>query len=189
MTFAAFLNEDKAKRDFLMGFLVKHHKNVIDNLTTKDSLSYADVKQQLMDINTSESSDNIALFASKPCGNKMMGKKSKGNSDSSLPKSKTYTWCKQHNPGKSERHTWIECLRLQEGNKENKEKKKDEEANITTETKVRTKSFYFDTACTSHMTPYAGRLLNYTKCSGFVKSTSQECLEIEGKGDVVMVCS
>jgi len=44
-TFATFLNEDKAKRDFLLGFSVKHHKNMIDNLTTKDSLSYADVKQ------------------------------------------------------------------------------------------------------------------------------------------------
>jgi len=44
-TFATFLNQDKAKRDFLLGFLVKHPKNVNDNLTTKDSLSYADVKQ------------------------------------------------------------------------------------------------------------------------------------------------
>jgi hypothetical protein len=44
-TFASFLWEDKAKREFLMGFLVKHHKNVIDNLTTQDSLWYADVKQ------------------------------------------------------------------------------------------------------------------------------------------------
>jgi hypothetical protein len=43
-TFAVFLNEAKAKQDFLMGFLVKHHKDVIDNLTTKDSLSYVAVK-------------------------------------------------------------------------------------------------------------------------------------------------
>ena len=44
-TFAVFLNEDKAKQDSLMGFWFKHHKNMIDNLTTKDSVSYADVKQ------------------------------------------------------------------------------------------------------------------------------------------------
>ena len=53
-----------------MGFLVKHHKNVIDNLMTKDSLSYADVNQSLMDIDTSESDDNTALFTSKRSGNK-----------------------------------------------------------------------------------------------------------------------
>jgi len=140
-TFAAFLKEDKPKQDFLMGFLVKHHKNVIDNLTTKDSLSYADVKQRLMDIDTSDTQDDTALFTSKPSGCKEKGKKAKGNSDSSSQKSKTCIWWKKNNPGKSKGHTWNECFRLQKLNKEKKEKEKDEEANITTETKVRTKSF------------------------------------------------
>jgi len=71
-------------------------------------------------------------------------------------------------------------------NQEKKEKEKDEEANITTETKVRNKFFYVDTAGTSHMTPYAARLLNYSKCSGFGKSSSQESMEIVGKGDLIM---
>jgi len=48
-------------------------------------------------------------------------------------------------------------------NKEKKEKEeKDmaEEANVTTEEqKVWNKSLYFDTACTSHMTPYADIVL------------------------------
>jgi len=101
-TFATFLNEDMAKRDFLLGVLVKHHKNVIDNLTTKDSLSYADVKQRLMDIDTSGIEDNSALFVSKPSGNKKKGKKPSklGNSNnSSSSSSKTCTWCKNHNAG------------------------------------------------------------------------------------------
>jgi len=73
--------------------------------------------------------------------------------------------------------------------KENYEKEKADEANVTTEEqKVRNKSFYFDTACTSHMTPYAGRLLNYLVCGGFVKSSSQKSTEIVGKRDVVMDC-
>jgi len=155
---------------------------------TKDSMSYTDVKQRLIDINTSEPEDNTALYTSKPSGNKKKGKKPKGNSDSSSPKSKTCTWCKKHNAGKSEEHTWNECFCLQKSNKEKKEKEKDEEANITTGTKVRNKSFYFDMACTSHRTPYAERLLNYTKCSGFVKSSSQASIEIVGKGDVIMEC-
>jgi hypothetical protein len=44
-TFAAFLHEVMAKEDFSMGLLVKHLKHVFNNLTTEDSLSYADVKQ------------------------------------------------------------------------------------------------------------------------------------------------
>jgi len=72
--------------------------------------------------------------------------------------------------------------------KETEEKDKAEEANITKDVKVRNKSFYFDTACTPDMTPYAGRLLNYSKSSGFVKSSSQKSMEIVGKGDVIMDC-
>ena len=100
--FVAFLQEGKAKRDFLMGFLVKHHQNVIDNLTTKDNLLYADVEQRLLDIDTSDSNNDTDLFTSKPSGNKKKGKKPKWNSDSSSSKSKTCTWCRKHNPGKSE---------------------------------------------------------------------------------------
>ena len=65
---------------------------------------------------------------------------------------------------------------------------KDEEANISTETKVRNKSFCFDTPCTSDMTSYAGRLLNYSKCTRYLKSSSQASMEIVGKGDMIMEC-
>jgi len=108
-----------------MGFLVKHHKNVINNLTAKDNLSYADVKQRLLDIDTSDSQDNTALFASEHWGNKMKGKKPRRNTDSSSPKSNTCTWCKKHNPGPSEEHTWNECFRLLKVNTEKKEKEHD----------------------------------------------------------------
>jgi len=147
-----------------------------------------------MDIDTSHIEENSALSVSKPSGNKKKGKNTSksGNSNNSSSSPKTCTWCKKFNPGKSEGHTWNECFRLQKMNKEKKEKEekdKAEEANITSEDlKVRNKFFYFKTACTSHMTPYAGRLLNYSVCGGFVKSSSQKSLEIVGKGGVVMDC-
>ena len=65
-----FLNKHNAKPGLWIGFLVKHHKHVINNLKTKYSLSCADVKQGLMDIDTPKSVHNSALFASKPKGNK-----------------------------------------------------------------------------------------------------------------------
>jgi len=145
-----------------------------------------------MDIDTSGIEDNSALVVSKPLGNKKKGKKptkSRNSNNSSSPK--ICTWCKKHNPAMSEGHTWNECFHLQNMNKENKEKEekdKAEEANVTTEEKVRNKSCYFDTACTSHMTPQAGHLLNYSVCDGFVRSSSQKSMEIAGKGDVVMDC-
>ena len=152
---------------------------MIDILTTKDSLFYADIMQRLRDIDTSEIEDSSAFSDSKTSGHKKKVKKptKSGNSNnSSSLSSKTCTLCKKHNPGKSEGHTWNECFRLQKMTKERKEeeeKDKAEEANVTIEDqKVRNKSFHFDTACTSHMTAYAGRLLNYSVCAGFVQTSS-----------------
>jgi len=73
--------------------------------------------------------------------------------------------------------------------KEKEGKEKAEEANVTTqEHKLRNKSFKINTARTSHMTRYAGSLLNYSVCGRFVKCSTQECMEIVGKGDIVMDC-
>ena len=114
--FATCLNEDKAKRDVVLDFLVKHKKHVIDTLTTKDSLLYADFKQELMDIAISEFEDNSALWVSEPSGNSY-------SSSCSSSSSNSCTWFKEHNPGKSEGHTLNECFRLEKMNKEKKEKK------------------------------------------------------------------
>ena len=65
-------------------------------------------------------------------------------------------------------------------------KEKDQEANVTMEDTIRNICFYFVMACTSHITMYAGHRLNYTKCSAFVTSCSQDSMTIVGKGNVIM---
>lgn len=124
-TLAAFLNEDKAKRDILLGFLIKNHDNVVDNLTTNDSPTYVEVKQRLIDIDTSKEVDDSSQFVSKASGNEKTGKKLKLNhkssSSSSAWASKVCTWCKMQNPRKSEGHVWNECFRLGKLNKQKKE--------------------------------------------------------------------
>src|SRR5690606_20765496 len=48
--FKTFLSHDKTKCDFLLSFLVRHPdwKNIVDNLTTTDALSYSNVKCHLL---------------------------------------------------------------------------------------------------------------------------------------------
>jgi hypothetical protein len=60
----------------------------------RDSLSYAEVKQRLMDIDYLKADVNSGLFASKASGNKMKGQEPIGNCDCSLPKCTTSIWCK-----------------------------------------------------------------------------------------------
>jgi len=42
--FRAFLEEDYAKRDFLLAALSEHYPNPVDNLTTKTNLTYAEAR-------------------------------------------------------------------------------------------------------------------------------------------------
>jgi hypothetical protein len=190
-TFSAFLDEDKAQRDFLLGFLVKHHQNVVDNLTTKEDLTFAEVKQRLMDMSSNlEGSPETALNTTQ---NKGKQKNKKNKKTDKKTEVKDCTWCVKHNPGKSCGHSWNDCFCLKKHNEEKKKESKDvakkEEANVTTENQqVRTKSFYFDTVCTSHMTPFPERFQNFKTCFGLVESSSKQQMEIKGKGDIVMDC-
>jgi hypothetical protein len=190
--FLAFLDEYKVQRDFLLGFLVQHHQNVVENLTTKDDLTFADVKKRLIDMfPTIQGSSETALNTFQQIGNKKINKNKKTDKKSDI---KDFTWCAKHNPGRSTSHTWNRCYRLKKHNEEKKKESKDapkkEEVNVTVETpQVGSKSFYFDTVYTSHMTPYPERLQIYTTCSGLVESSSKQQMEIKGKGDIVVDCT
>lgn len=46
--FKELLAHDEAKRDFLLAILLPHMPNVIDNILTKDTMSYAEAKQCLV---------------------------------------------------------------------------------------------------------------------------------------------
>ena len=106
------------------------------------------------------------------------------------PKAKDCTWCAKHNSSKLLGHTWNNCFRLKKHNKEKKKESKDnkkQEANIAMETQnIRTKSFYFNMACTSHMTPFSERLQNFRNCSEHIESSSKQQMEIKGNGDLVL---
>jgi hypothetical protein len=164
----------------------------VDNLTTKEDLTFADVKKRLIDMSpTIQGTSETALNTVQQKGNKKNKKTKKTDNKS---EAKDCTWCAKHNPGMSLGHTWNDCDRLKKHNEEKKKESKDApkqgEAHVTTEKQqVRTTSFYFDTACTSHMTPFPQRLQNYTICSGFVESSSKQQMEIKGKGDIVMDCA
>ncbi|RKF83297.1 hypothetical protein GcM3_014032, partial [Golovinomyces cichoracearum] len=115
--FGTFLGNDKAKRDFLLGMLSRHCKNVVDNLTTKDDLSFTDVKQRLLDCDYE--SNNSALLtreASKP--GKVKGQRKQGRNwrkPERVQKAVTEcTYCRKHHPSLPRNHLYTDCNRLKE---------------------------------------------------------------------------
>src|SRR5690349_11544092 len=166
--FAQFLEEDKTKRDFLLSFMVKRYRNIVDNLSTKDNLSFADVRQTFLDLDRTHEKPSISNSALYTTENKPTSSKKKNEN-------KECNYCKKWYSGKSAGHTFNNCSRVKEdkASKKNKwaEDRKKEEAHITMEdTKVRHYTITFDTACTSHIIPYTDRLKNFTICSGLVRS-------------------
>ncbi|KHJ34328.1 hypothetical protein EV44_g3137 [Erysiphe necator] len=108
--FANFLLKDLVKRDSLLDFLGRHKKNVVDNLTTKTDLTFAVVKQRLLDIDFEEVS-HTALAAGS-----ITSKKPVLTRRSGIRKTITCSYCRKHHPKSNLNHKWYKCLKLKEFN-------------------------------------------------------------------------
>jgi transposase InsO family protein len=194
--FREFLEEDKAKRDFLLGFLVKHHQNVVDNLTTKDSLSYSDVVQKLHSLSSNEleSSSSVAYKV-----NQQPARGKKKNSDSTNKKECTY--CKAHKLGSYVGHVWNDCRKLKAKQEADRDGKKKETANVAQEETLHHAlrvdavsdpsviyTWIFDTGASSHMTFNKGLFHSLADHHGYVKVGGGRRLRIKGKGVCWLNC-
>ena len=202
--FYDFLEQDKAKRDFLLGFLVNHHQNVVDNLTTKDDLSYSDVVQRMRSLstNTDGSSSTVAF---KVQATKKPYKKSSdfkrpttsGSGNHTPEGRKECTYCKKHSPGNQLGHLWHECRRLKA---KNEEKKKESSAKVAREDNSDhalastvsnpsvTHTWIFDTGASSHMTRNKELFTQLSPIRRNVKIGDSTRLQAQGKGTVILNC-
>ncbi|KAI0991954.1 hypothetical protein K3495_g16232, partial [Podosphaera aphanis] len=104
-----FLEEDKAKRDFLLALLAEHHENIVDNITTKDEFSFTEVKQRLMNIDHQKSqTSQVALITKEDNRNFKISKHQSQYNPNQC------NWCKKHHPGRHLGHSWNNCKRLKE---------------------------------------------------------------------------
>ncbi|RKF84043.1 hypothetical protein GcM3_002022 [Golovinomyces cichoracearum] len=112
--FAKFLQKDLAKRDFLLGFLSRYKRNVVDNLTTKSDLTFAAVKQHLLDINYEEVTDTNLITSSSTIEKSLL---SRPSGIVKKTKDNTCSYCKKHYPKSNLNYRWFKCERLKEDKK------------------------------------------------------------------------
>ena len=197
------MNSEEAKATFLLCSLPASMDNIIDNLQTKEGLTYDDVYQRLVDIADRKDaiSDDNAYRSTET--NKGKGKRSSSKADSE----KECTYCKKHYPRKNASgHNWHECFRLKKDREskakpteeKEKEKEKEEQAKIAVKSddyieavSRRTISplhpsnkWVFDTAASSHMTNNPDIILNRQPSSGVVKLGDDYRVNCEEKGTV-----
>jgi len=196
-----FLSFDKAKRHFLLGALVKYYPNLVDNLSTKDNLTYAELKSRLHSLAANQqlaTAADTALITSKSPASKKRKQgtnpNAKNTTRSGKPDTKWCTYCKKHNKTPFEGHTWTECRRLKRDQEAKKQQATQEAAHITMEhahTSVSSSSpttWKFDSGTSSHMSCDIGQFNTIKSFYRTVTIGGNTFLQVEGTGTVRLHC-
>src|SRR5258708_21453438 len=118
-----FLTCDEAKCDILLSILIPHMSNVIDNITTKQTMTFNKVKHCLSSLPSSEFQQAAFLLAK---SRRAIQRKSSKTYTDAAEKKKVCNWCKKHG-FPCEGHLWFQCRRLKEEQaKRKKQKEKDQ---------------------------------------------------------------
>src|SRR5258706_15462916 len=88
-----FLACDEAKRDILLSIHIPHMSNIIDNITTKQTMTFNEAKHRLSSLPSSEFQQ--AAFLSAKSRRAIQRKSSKTYTDAA-EKKKVCNWCKKH---------------------------------------------------------------------------------------------
>ncbi|KAI0992571.1 hypothetical protein K3495_g15614, partial [Podosphaera aphanis] len=158
-----------------------------DNLTTKSDLTFAEVKQRLIDLDYEESTETAFSTAVK-------GFKKPRPMKPAISQKKSCSFCKKHHPTQASGHTWFKCPKIKERNiqKANQLMASTDEAHMTLvgpiNEKVSQRHFNLDTCATAHMCPYPERFECISDCSGLVTSSSGQNMKVLGRGTVVLNC-
>ena len=188
-----------AKAALMLYSLPSSMDNIVDNLQTKDGLTYDQVYQKLMDLNSKTNHvEDKAYRVQEP----HRSTSSNANSDE-----KECSYCKKHFPkSRWTGHLWNECHKLKAKQEKEKEKKGKgrvdtakavtESSKVSTDTDAvsprthpsssRSTQWVIDTAASSHMTNNPDLFLNIEHHRGRVVLADQHALEVVGRGTVAL---
>ena len=123
--FQTVFESPEAKAAILLHSLPESMNNIVDNLQTKEDLTYDHVYNKLMDLKIPTAvnfADNKAYQTADVKGKgKELRREPSRKGPTALPKECSY--CKKHYPtARSDGHTWNECVKNKAANLKNKEK-------------------------------------------------------------------
>ena len=121
--FKSVFESPEAKAAILLCSLPASMNNIVDNLQTKEDLTYDHVYNKLMDLRSATSGSSECDKAYKTAVVKGKGREQQRLGRSATPKECNY--CKKYYPSaRSEGHTWNECSKLKTDNQKKKNEKK-----------------------------------------------------------------
>jgi len=186
--FQSVFESPEAKAAILLRSLPESMNNIVDNLQTKEDLTYDHVYNKLMDLKVPTAVNSADNKAYKSADVRGKGKETRREPSRKGPTATTKecTYCKKHFPtARSEGHTWNECSKLKAANLKNKEKKTVNSAKIGKEetpepvstlssTRTTTKispypRWVIDTGASSHMTNNSDLFIDFETIKGTVR--------------------
>ena len=204
--FQTVFESHEAKAAILLRSLPESRNNIVDNLQTKEDLTYDYVYNKLMDLKIPTAvnlADNKAYKSAHDKGKgKEPGREPSRQGPTAIPKDCSY--CKKHYPtARSDGHTWNECEKLKGVNLKDKEKrtvnmaksgKEETPEPVSTLFSVRTTTqissypqWVFDTGISSHMTNNLNLFINFETVKGTVRLGDDSVIETCGRGTVVIL--
>jgi transposase InsO family protein len=198
------LNQDDYKRDMLLAGFEKTHPLVVDNLKTKNSLTYSEAKDWLLNLTVQQANRALPIAAA-------------ASSSSSGPSTgqKHCSWCGKHSPTTASGHDYRGCSKLKEHKKQQKAitapattnstaattqaapppvaippAEPNHSAAIARNSRVSTLSnqWIFDTGATSHMCSNADLFSSLRPDTGSVSLADQSTVGVTGIGTVIIYC-
>jgi hypothetical protein len=188
----------EVKRDFLLAWFAECHDNVVENLSSKDHLTYHKAKERILNLPSKYRSPSGASSKnSKPqheanavssSNGKKDKKKKKGSLSSSNSGGKECNWCRKHSPGTASGHIWTQCKELRARRYRNGAEMVAPIQEVTNTVSSNSSKWIFDTGESSHMTPDRNCLQSLSSVRSNVVLADKTQVEYTGVGSVRRSC-
>jgi hypothetical protein len=170
----------------------------VENLSSKDHLTYHEAKGRILTLPSNHHSPSGACSKnSKPqheakavCSSngKKDKKKKKGSSSSSNLGSKECNWCRKHSPDTASGHIWTQYKELKAQRDRNGAETAAPVQEVANTVSSNSSKWIFDTGASSHMTPDRNFFESFSSVRGNVVLADKTQVEYPGVGLVRLSC-
>jgi hypothetical protein len=188
----------EAKRDFLLAWFAESHDNVVENLSSKDHLTYHEVKERILTLHSNNPSlSGASSKNSKPqheanavssSNGKKDKKKKKESSSSSNSGGKECNWCRKQSPGTASGQICIQCKDLKARRDRNGAEMGAPVQEVANTVSSNSSDWIFDTGAASHMTPDRNYFESFLSVRGNVVLADKTQVEYTGVSSVRLSC-
>jgi hypothetical protein len=187
-----FIRLSRGEMGFSTGGFAESHDNVVEQLSSKDHLTYHEAKEHVLNLPSNHRSPTGASSKnSKPqheanpvssTNGKKDKKQKKGSSSSSNSGGKECNWCRKHSPGTACGHIWTQYKELKARRDRNRAEIATPVQEVANTVSSNSSKWIFNTGAFSHITPDRNCFESFSSVRGNVVLADKTQVEYTGVG-------